>query len=62
MVSCRSFEEPKLEADDIANGRFGAEEAGLPVSDELRQNAAGAGHSRRQHLRQGKLTACHSKA
>lgn len=56
MVSSRTFVKLRLEADDVANGRLGAEEAGLPVFDELRQDAARAGHSRRQHLCQGKLT------
>lgn len=39
-----------------ANGRSGAEEARLPVFDELRKDTAGARYSRRQHFCQGTST------
>lgn len=38
-----------------ANGQFGAEEAGLSVSDELCEIATGHGHHGREHVRQGRL-------
>lgn len=36
-----------------ADGQPGAEEAGLPLPDELRQEPAGHGHHGSQHLREG---------
>ena len=36
-----------------ADRQPGAEKAGLPVSDELRQEPARHGHHGRQHIRQG---------
>jgi len=40
--------------DGLANGRSGAEEVGLPLPHELRQNATGVSHIGREHICEGK--------